>query len=94
MDHYDMSPWTFPLPDGDSVDRVVQAAQRLYLRMVLVDLIRHLPGAFDDDRACPYCAADTIDPRGARLLRLDLGRLGYGDGVVLLCPGCGFEEEG
>ena len=64
-----------------------------YLREIVEHLLSDETDAFDPERSCPWCMSAVDDAQEVRLLRLDLRRLGHGDGVVLLCPGCGFEEE-
>ena len=94
MDHHDIPPPHVPLPDTWSSKRSRHTANPYYLREIVEDLLSDEPGAFDPERSCPYCVSEVDDAREVQLLRLDLGRLGHGDGVVLMCPGCGFQEEG
>ena len=93
MNHYDIPPPHVPLPDGWPSKRSRRTADPYYLREIVEDLLSDMPGAFDHERSCPYCVSEVEDAREVQLLRLDLGQLGYGDGVLLLCPGCGFEEK-
>ena len=94
MDHNDIPPPHVSLPDSRASRRSTRTVNPYYLREIVEDLLCDEPDAFDPKRSCPYCVSQVADPREVRLLRLDLGQLGYGDGVVLMCPGCGFEEEG
>ncbi len=92
-------PGPLPLTGGSSfIRRALEAKRQSHLRQVVRDLAKYLPAEFVDERTCPRCVTEANDPRAARLLRLDM-KLGFrdaddDDAVVLLCPSCGFEEEG
>ena len=93
MDHNDIPPPHVSLPDSRASRRSTRTVNPYYLREIVEGLLSDLPRAFDPERSCPYCVSEVDDAREVQLLRLDLGRLGYGDGVVLLCPGCGYRED-
>ena len=95
MDRRDIPPPHLRLPDAWPSKRSRRNVENpYYLREIVEDLLSDVPGAFDHERSCPYCVSEVEDAREVQLLRLDIGQLAYGDGVVLMCPGCGFEEEG
>ena len=90
--HHDIPPPHIPLPDGWSSKRSRRTVNPYCLREIVEDLLSDVPGAFDPERSCPYCVSEVEDAGQVRLLRLDLQRLGHGQGVMLMCPGCGFAE--
>ena len=92
MDRRDIPPPHLPLPNGWPSKRSRRTVNPYHLRDIVEELLSDVPGAFDHERVCPYCVSEVEDARDVRLLRLDLAQLEYGDGVVLMCPGCGFEE--